>query len=738
VRSFLRDEPDVFAPHQLFKAKSGLGHRRGWQLIVLRVTGFKLGARWTAIVNIKSDNAEDNQKVVLLSQSSNAGILGIKFGVSFFSQNKNQIEVDVYSEEKASTNLAAYVFPIPRIIASLIVLYQNFKIFKGAFAATSGRFLTRFRNALRTAGVYGPRLPRDYSHWINLFDRWPAERLNMLQLLSTRDLLPKISVRVYCADPSVASAALEKTLASVEGQLYQCVDLTVIGPPSYAATKSSGVLGDYIAVLQAGEIIPPHALLVMANEVYRLKQPGLLFGDEDKIDSDGIRSEPLFKPQPSLTMMCSGVLSRGVWLIKREIMENAPGGAETKWAECARIAAWFFLYKAGDGSRAHRIPYLLTHRHCEAEDAPAEALSRAVGTALDEMGFNASISPSYPLAVQWQFDELRNPKVTLVVPSTLRGETQLQCLLQILEKTSYPNFEMLIIVSQEVPLDGPQQAVAEQLSGYENVTVEVFHTESFNYSRANNIAASLTNSDFVCLLNDDVLPVESTWLQRMLGFFSDPACGIVGCKLLYPNLTVQHGGMIMGLAGLVEHSNRFLRRTQKGYSWRSQVDHEVSAVTGACLLVKRSIYNEIGGFDESFATLFNDVDFCLRVRERGYGVVFAATVEMIHYETLTFAYENNAFARSREQQDAEQLRSRWMEYCIDDPFYNPNLSLLSGSEWSLAHPPRHLAEASASQGKAEYVSKWDEQKSYLKTNSKNEILEEGAVPFSARFRADHV
>lgn len=734
MQSFLRDELDALAPHHLFKGKPGPGHRRGWQLIILRVKGFKLGARWTAIVNMKSDNAEDNQKVVLLSQSSNSGPFGIKFGVSFFPKNTNQIEVDVYSEEESSADLAAYVFPIPKTIASLIVLYQNSKIFKVAFAATSGRLWSRFRNALRTAGVYGQRLPRDYAHWINLFDRWPAERLDMLQLLSTRDLLPTISVRVYCADPIAGRLALEQTLASIEGQLYRCVDVTVMG----AASGSAGARGDYIAVLQAGEIIPAHALLVMANEVYRLKQPGLLFGDEDKIDAEGIRSEPLFKPQPSLTMMCSGVLSRGVWLIKREIMENAPGVAETKWAECARIAAWFFLTKAGDGAGAHRIPYLLTHRHSAAEDAPAEALSRVVGTALDEMGFKVSISPSYPLTVRWPVDALGNPKVTLLVPSTLRGDTQLQCLLQILEKTSYPNFEMFVIVSQETPLDGPQQAVAERLRRYENVTVDVFSTESFNYSRANNIAASRTNSDFLCLLNDDVLPVESSWLERMLGFFSDPACGIVGCKLLYPNLTVQHGGMIMGLAGLVEHSNRFLRRNQKGYSWRSQIDHEVSAVTGACLLVRRSIYNEIGGFDEGFATLFNDVDFCLRVREIGYGVVFAATVEMIHYETLTFAYENDALARSQEQQDAAQLRSRWMEYCIDDPFYNPNLSLLSGAEWSLAHPPRHLAEASASQGKADYAGKWDEATAYLKTDGQTEILENGAVPFSARFRAGHV
>jgi len=338
------------------------------------------------------------------------------------------------------------------------------------------------------------------------------------------------------------------------------------------------------------------------------------------------------------------------------------------------------------------VPYLLTHRSVGVENAPPDVLVDVVTAFLTRAGFAATVKPSFPLRIQWHPGALRAKKVSLIVPSRLRGETQLACLREILEKTTYPNFEMLVLVTQPGGLDADQEAAILPLRAHGNFRVEIIDSDSFNYSAVNNIGAARTEGDFVCLLNDDVAPMESDWLDRMVSFFADRNCGIVGAKLFYPNLTTQHGGVIMGLAGLVEHANRYLPRGNPGYAFRAALDQELSAVTGACLLVRRDVYAQVNGLDESFPTAFNDVDFCLRVRAAGFGIVFAASVEMIHHETLTFGQHYSPEKTEQEARDIQRLRARWSEICKTDPFHNPNLSLVGRSEWNLAYPPRKQAE----------------------------------------------
>ena len=208
----------------------------------------------------------------------------------------------------------------------------------------------------------------------------------------------------------------------------------------------------------------------------------------------------------------------------------------------------------------------------------------------------------------------------------------------------------------------------------------------------NNVAASLTEGEFVCLLNDDVSPLDGRWLKMMVAMFSVPGCGAVGPKLLYPNRTVQHGGVIMGLAGILDHAHRHVDQSDVGYAWRASLDQEMSAVTGACILVRRSTFEQLGGLDEQFPITFNDIDFCLRLRELDLSVIYAGRVEMIHHETITFT--NGHYDPSKTAQleaDVALFTSRWSGICQEDPFHNPNLSLAPNSEWELAFPPRHLS-----------------------------------------------
>ena len=660
----------------------------GWHLVAVRIRQ-KL-PRWIAVLRMDTENAELPSVELTIAQPYLWTPFGFKIGVYYLPHPKSELKLDIYSNQAPPDAADVTFIPILRILASLLVCLQNPPGFVAALRSTSGNLPKRLRRAISATALNGQYMPKSYSNWLSWFDGWPTERIAALEASPHRIHRPLISALVFRADPANQSG-LALTLASLLEQIYPACE-TVIREPGETTGLAENVLGEYVAVVQAGEVLPRHALLLLSEELVRLNFPDIVFADEDLIDEQGVRSLPLFKPQPNLTLMCSALLSRGVWLIRREWLETMP---RSDYAECVRLESWFAVYEAGRAAATHRIPYLLTHRTDHTESAPPETLAGVVESFLGRAGFEATVTSSFPLRIQWQPGALLRTRITLIVPSCLRGETQLSCLRQIFAKTTYPNYEMLVVVTQDEEFDTEQRRAIAELSVNERFRVHRIAEKNFNYSAANNIGASLATGEFLCLLNDDVSPIDGDWLDRMVGFFADPNCAIVGAKLFYPNLTTQHGGVIMGLAGLVEHANRFLPRGNPGYAWRAELDQELSAVTGACLLVRRKVFEAVGGLDEDFPTAFNDVDFCLRVREQGYGIVFAASVELIHHETLTFGRHYNAEATDQEHADIVRLRARWSKICKTDPFHNPNLSLIGRSEWNLAYPPRKQDEPAA-------------------------------------------
>jgi len=407
-----------------------------------------------------------------------------------------------------------------------------------------------------------------------------------------------------------------------------------------------------------------------------------IYADEDQLDSNGIRIEPIFKPQPSLTFMCSGLLATGVWMIRSNLLETS-----FAWAACARLSAWFTLYLAGKTGSVYRLPFILTHTRSDVECAPATQLAAVVNKGLLAANVHATVLPPFPLRLRWQIRSAGNAKVSIVIPSRLKGEIQVSCISDVIQNTNYDNFEILIVVTQKDDFDADQAKHAEDFCSDRRVTVMQIRNDSFNYSIANNFAASNSEGEFLCLLNDDVSILSPDWLSRMVSMFTERDTAVVGAKLYYPNMTTQHGGVIMGLAGVAQHAHRFLPRGRPGYHWRGVLDQGASCVTGACLLTRRSVYNEVGGLDETFPTAFNDVDFCVKVRSLGKGIVFAGSVEMVHHETISFGhhYKSNP---EREVVDSTIVKIRWNQLYNQDPYHNPNLSLVDGNEWDLAFPPR--------------------------------------------------
>ncbi len=651
----------------------------GWHLVLIRARRQTPG--WTATLHFAPPDGIGISQAVTLVRPFRRSMLGIKLGVFFLNGGTSKCIVRLYCTSKPPGFVSLVLLPLPQLLAAVGVWVQNPNAFWIALQAVSGPPLERIRKAISLAAIYGQRTPKSYPSWLQLFDSWSEEHLDLI--INSLCYAPSVSAVVFHAGNGNV-AALEATLASLQDQKYPFSQILVIEGGSAAPSSQSGILGEWIAVIQAGETLPRHALLLLVERLGQPDRPELLLADEDRILPDGTRADPLFKPQPSLTLVCSGLLSRGVWLMRSEALH-----LDTPWAECVRLEGWFSLHAAGRAKKARRVPFLLTHRRDDVENAPPTILAEIINARIRHIGLHAEVTPSFPLRLQWDDGKLERRLVSILVPSRLRGTVQLGCLLDVLAKTTYAKFEMLVVITQKDDLDEGQLQAAQRLLSDSRVRIEILRQPSFNYSLANNFAASMTTGDFICLLNDDVSPLDGKWLDRMVAMFSDGDTGIVGAKLYYPNMTTQHGGVIMGLAGLAEHVNRFLPRGEPGYAWRGVLDQEFSCVTGACLLVRRGLYERLGGLDESLPTGFNDVDFCLRVGKLGYSIVFAAHVEMIHHETISFGHHYSS-NREQEAADVKVMRERWPDVCEDDPFHNPNLSLTGQTAWELAYPPRNF------------------------------------------------
>jgi GT2 family glycosyltransferase len=533
------------------------------------------------------------------------------------------------------------------------------------------------RQALAQQAVRATTPQQPYPVWTAMFDRWAPE--------ARAPEGPGISWLVFAHEE--ASPALAATLASLRA-LPNDPPHVVSGPLEAAGLRRAvaGLAGDYVAILQAGEVLPPHAGALAAAQLQALGCPEIAIADEDALAEDGARHSPAFKPRPSLALMLSGVLARGLWLVRRDVLlAHAP--ERSAWAEALRLATWLARREAGTAAFSARIPYLLAHRRHDAEAAPPAVLAELVRAHLARAGLPLEPAPTWPLSFALRKGAAEG-RVTAIIPSTLRRPHCLRCIRAVADGTDHPDLDLQVVVMQPEPLDARQSRAAAALRREAGATVTWLRAPRFNYAAANNHVAARTQGTHILLLNDDVAPIRPDWLRWMCAFMADPHTGIAGARLLYGDGSVQHGGVIMGLAGLCEHAHRHAPGADAGYMGRAVLAQELSAVTGACLLVRRTLFEAVGGLDERYASAFNDIDFSLRVGETGHGIVYVPQAELHHYELQTFSGHYEGARAADKALDVRRMRTRWAAVCADDPFYNPNLSLLPGSDWRLAVPPR--------------------------------------------------
>ncbi len=541
----------------------------------------------------------------------------------------------------------------------------------------------------------------DYADWCARFDRWgDADRAG---LLDAARHAPPIHAVVLGAN----GAARAATLRSLDAQWRPADSLAAsVAWPAAAA----GTGGGYVAILSAGEVLAPHALALIAARLAAWAAagaaPGIVHADEDRLRPDGTRHAPLFRPEPGEALLLTGLLTRGLVLVRTSLISpdldlphlhpRDPGAPEAALsagialsAEGVRLRFWL---RAGPQAQARHLPFVLAHRR------PDTATGQAATTAVVQahLGARGTVTPAHPLRIR------RHPAghagISVIVPSACRGRHVPRCLTRLLAGTDHPIREILVAVSRLDPHDRRQRRTLARLARLPGVRVLDLGLDAFNYSRVNNLAAAQAVGDTLLLLNDDVAPLRHPahagrpdprlWLSTMAAHLEDPGVGAVGARLLYGDGRVQHGGVVLGLGGLAEHADRLRAGADPGPHGLALVDREMSAVTAACLLIRRATWDALGGMDERFAVALNDVDLCLRLRRLGLGVRQANTAELVHHESLSLGRHYAGERAGLEAREVTLLRALHGAALAADPFHSPNLSLELGEEHRPAFPPR--------------------------------------------------
>lgn len=438
--------------------------------------------------------------------------------------------------------------------------------------------------------------------------------------------------------------------------------------------------GDYLALLDHDDLLEPDALFETAKKI-KETQADILYTDEDKISSDGKEYfQPHFKPEFNLDLLRSNNYICHFFVVRRAIAEKAGGFRE----EFDGAQDYDFIFRCVENSKTIvRIPKILyhwrTHRQSTADNPASklyafEAGKRAIEAHLRRTGQEAEVFHTKDYGfyrVKYQIKG--TPLVSIVIPNKDEIPTLKKCLKSIWEISTYKNIEILIVEN-----NSEKQETFEyykKIDGKRKVRV-IYWEKPFNYSKINNFGISHAKGEYVICLNNDMEVIASDWIEELLGHCQRAEVGVVGARLYYPDNTIQHAGVVVGMGGVAGSMFVGMDRRRTGYLHKAGIQQDLSAVTAACMMVKKNIFQEVHGFEEKLAVAFNDVDFCLKVREKGYLVVYDPYAELYHYESKTRGAEDTKEKVKRFQGEIQYMKERWMTLLKKgDPYYNPNLSL---------------------------------------------------------------
>lgn len=609
---------------------------------------------------------------------------------------------------------------LKNMLKKAVRLYRR----EGLAGIRHGLRIVATSNQINPVPGFGEYDRNDYAEWLRRYDTLTNEsRTTMRTRIDTFTHKPLISVvlPVYNAKPEWLIEAIE----SVRKQIYTYWELCIADDASTdkairpileryaredsriklvfreqnghisAASNSALALatGVWVALLDHDDLFSEHALFHVAEAINQNPDVRLIYSDEDKINEAGTRSSPYFKCDWSVDLFYSQNMFSHLGIYRRDMLVDI-GGFREGLEGAQDYDLVLRCIERIEPNQIYHIPRVLYHWRIHAASTAKSvgtkpyamiAGERALNEHLQRQKINAKAAfVGNGFRVRYALPDIP-PLVSLIIPTRNGLQLIRQCVESIIKKTVYTNYEILIVDNGSN--DPATLLYLDALQVDARIRV-VRDDRPFNYSMLNNTAVKLARGEVVGLLNNDLEVISPEWLSEMVSIALQPGVGAVGARLWYPNNKLQHGGVILGMGGVAGHSHKHLHRDSYGYFGRASLMQSFSAVTAACLVIRKTIYEQVGGLNETdLQVAFNDVDFCLRVREAGYRNVWTPYAELYHHESATRGSEDTPEKQARFAKEVQYMMQHWGDAILNDPVYSPNLTL-DHDDFSLAWPPR--------------------------------------------------
>lgn len=424
--------------------------------------------------------------------------------------------------------------------------------------------------------------------------------------------------------------------------------------------------GDFIGFFTCGDRLLPNALFEFANRINQVRDVDVIYADNDELKGR-IRRKPNFKPDYSVDYLRSTNYILNPVMYSKDICEEL-GSPKTGFYD-------YILRACENAEKIEHIPKLLCSIDKDSYGMWDENAKEAIAAHLDRVGTSGRVfaASNLPGCYRIKYDIKKEKMVSIIIPNKDHVDDLDVCIKSIIEKQTYKNYEILVVENNSEKEDTFKYY--EKIEKKYSCVRVLYWDKEFNYSAINNFAVKQANGEYILLLNNDTKMQRESCLKELVSYGMRPEVGIVGARLLYGDNTIQHAGVIIGYGGLADHAFSGMRETVPGYQNRIKVASNLSAVTAACLLVRKNVYEEVGGMEEKLSIAFNDVDFCLKVRKAGYLVVYNPYAKLYHYESKSRGIEDTPEKIQRFEGEVSFMKEKWKEILEKgDPYYNVNLT----------------------------------------------------------------
>lgn len=694
----------------------------GWYMVEISLDSPQV--RTSAAIYLRAGNAAPNSIARLAMQiytgRINKRLILVSSAQTFSLQLQSSV-AEIKTFRLARVTRAFARSRLQRKLLALHPVYRKTHQSRGAEASSARSLETMWADYCKLFDETVEIAP--YPDWVRTFGKVSPAYITEVWRRLHASRLPLISILMPVFDPD--PEWLEQAIRSVSEQTYATWELCIANDASsnpvissvldhhaqadprirvvhrrengHISRASNSALeiarGDWIALLDHDDMLAPEALLLLADVIVSKVGCRMVYSDEDKIDEKGLHSGPYFKCDWNVDLFLSQNMFSHLGAFEAALVHEVGGFRAGFEGSQDYDLALRCSERLSEDSIVH-IPHVLYHWRIHAQSTAHSMDAKPYAICAGEKALNDHLqrtkvaakaeATAHGYRIRYQLPEIE-PLVSIIIPTRNGLKLLRQCIDSILLKTTYANFEILVVDNGS---DEPKTLRYLESLVYDRRFCIIRENRPFNYSALNNLAARQANGSVLALLNNDVEVITPDWLTEMVSHALRPCVGAVGARLWYADDTLQHAGVVLGLEGFAGHVHRYLPKDNVGYCGRAALIQTFSAVTGACLVVRKATYELVGGLNETnLPVTCNDIDFCLKVKAAGFRNVWTPYAELYHHESSTRGFDDTPEKLQRAEMEAAYMWEHWGDLLRNDPAYSPNLSL-DFTDFSLGWPPR--------------------------------------------------